>query len=351
MIKNLSFHISKIRCIKFDTNSNRIATCGDDGKIDIYSTSNLSKPLTTILRNGHFNKLNDLSWSKFQNKTYLSSCGEDQNKIIIFLEKKQNLFKNIYEYKQHNFPVTKCEFSPFHYGLILLCGDQKGKISLHQFKTDINNFVSHIFQTGHSSINSLSWGPALKPIHFNVNNIDIDNDDNLQRLNSYQFCSCGNEGSVKIWKSLNSDINNFVAEDIYNQNNNFNNNNINNNNFNNNNFNNNNFNDNNFNSQNLNNEINNNKNNIYSVKWLNYDGYCDDVIVFGGENKKLMFYKYEEDEENEEKWKKVFEIKMNDCISSIEMSMKGGYLIVTLLNNEVVILEENLGFEWIIKNK
>jgi len=328
----LSFHISKIKCIKFDTNSNRLATCGDDGKIDIYSTSNLSKPLTTILRNGHFNKLNDLSWTKFQNKTYLSSCGEDENKIIIFIEKKENLFKNIYEYKKHNFPVTKCEFCPFHYGLILLCGDEKGTISLHQFKTDINNFVSHIFQTGHSSINSLSWGPALKPINFNYNNIIIDNDDNLERLNSYQFCSCGNEGSVKIWKSLNSDIYNFVFEDIYNQNNyNINNNEINNNEIN-------------------NNENNNNENNIYSVKWLNYDGYCDNVIVFGGENKKLMFYKY--DEENEEKkWEKVFEIKMEDIISSIEMSMKGGYLIVTLLNNKVVILEENLGFEWIIKNK
>ena len=124
MIKNefLSFHISKIKCIKFDKNSNRIATCGDDGKIDIFSLSNLQKPLTTILKN--FNKLNDLSWSKFQNISYLSSCGEDENKIIIFKEKKENLFKIIYEYK-HDFPVIKCEFSPIYYGLILLCGDEK----------------------------------------------------------------------------------------------------------------------------------------------------------------------------------------------------------------------------------
>ena len=80
MIKNefLSFHISKIKCIKFDKNSNRIATCGDDGKIDIFSLSNLQKPLATILKN--FNKLNDLSWSKFQNISYLSSCGEDEIK-------------------------------------------------------------------------------------------------------------------------------------------------------------------------------------------------------------------------------------------------------------------------------
>ena len=309
MIKNefLSFHISKIKCIKFDKNSNRIATCGDDGKIDIFSLSNLQKPLTTILKN--FNKLNDLSWSKFQNISYLSSCGEDENKIIIFKEKKENLFKIIYEYK-HNFPVIKCEFSPIYYGLILLCGDEKGEISLHQFKTDINNFVSNKFNSGHFNINSLSWGPALKPINFNINY----NNDVIESLNSYQFCSCGNDGSVKIWKSLNSDINEFVSEEIYNNNN------------------------------EINNEINEN-NKIYAVKWLNYDGYCDNVIVFGGENRKLMFYK-----ENE-KWEKCFEIEMEDCISSIEMSIKGGYLIVTLLNNNVVILEENLGFEWIIKNK
>ena len=306
MIKNefLSFHISKIKCIKFDKNSNRIATCGDDGKIDIFSLSNLQKPLTTILKN--FNKLNDLSWSKFQNISYLSSCGEDENKIIIFKEKKENLFKIIYEYK-HDFPVIKCEFSPIYYGLILLCGDEKGEISLHQFKTDINNFVSNKFNSGHFNINSLSWGPALKPINFNINY----NNDVIESLNSYQFCSCGNDGSVKIWKSLNSDINEFVSEEIYNNNN---------------------------------NEINEN-NKIYAVKWLNYDGYCDNVIVFGGENKKLMFYK-----ENE-KWEKCFEIEMEDCISSIEMSIKGGYLIVTLLNNNVVILEENLGFEWIIIKK
>jgi WD40 repeat protein len=310
MIKNefLSFHISKIKCIKFDKNSNRIATCGDDGKIDIFSLSNLQKPLTTILKN--FNKLNDLSWSKFQNISYLSSCGEDENKIIIFKEKKENLFKIIYEYK-HNFPVIKCEFSPIYYGLILLCGDEKGEISLHQFKTDINNFVSNKFNSGHFNINSLSWGPALKPINFNINY----NNDVIESLNSYQFCSCGNDGSVKIWKSLNSDINEFVSEEIYNNNNNE-----------------------------INNEINEN-NKIYAVKWLNYDGYCDNVIVFGGENRKLMFYK-----ENE-KWEKCFEIEMEDCISSIEMSIKGGYLIVTLLNNNVVILEENLGFEWIIIKK
>ena len=310
MIKNefLSFHISKIKCIKFDKNSNRIATCGDDGKIDIFSLSNLQKPLTTILKN--FNKLNDLSWSKFQNISYLSSCGEDENKIIIFKEKKENLFKIIYEYK-HNFPVIKCEFSPIYYGLILLCGDEKGEISLHQFKTDINNFVSNKFNSGHFNINSLSWGPALKPINFNINY----NNDVIESLNSYQFCSCGNDGSVKIWKSLNSDINEFVSEEIYNNNNNE-----------------------------INNEINEN-NKIYAVKWLNYDGYCDNVIVFGGENRKLMFYK-----ENK-KWEKCFEIEMEDCISSIEMSIKGGYLIVTLLNNNVVILEENLGFEWIIIKK
>ena len=308
MIKNefLSFHISKIKCIKFDKNSNRIATCGDDGKIDIFSLSNLQKPLTTILKN--FNKLNDLSWSKFQNISYLSSCGEDENKIIIFKEKKENLFKIIYEYK-HDFPVIKCEFSPIYYGLILLCGDEKGEISLHQFKTDINNFVSNKFNSGHFNINSLSWGPALKPINFNINY----NNDVIESLNSYQFCSCGNDGSVKIWKSLNSDINEFVSEEIYNNNE-------------------------------INNEINEN-NKIYAVKWLNYDGYCDNVIVFGGENRKLMFYK-----ENE-KWEKCFEIEMEDCISSIEMSIKGGYLIVTLLNNNVVILEENLGFEWIIIKK
>ena len=70
------------------------------------------------------------------------------------------------------------------------------------------------------------------------------------------------------------------------------------------------------------------------------------MIVFGGENKKLMFYK-----ENNKKWEKVFEIEREDCISNIEMSIKGGYLIVTLLNNNVVILEENLGFEWIIIKK
>ena len=310
MIKNefLSFHISKIKCIKFDKNSNRIATCGDDGKIDIFSLSNLQKPLTTILKN--FNKLNDLSWSKFQNISYLSSCGEDENKIIIFKEKKENLFKIIYEYK-HDFPVIKCEFSPIYYGLILLCGDEKGEISLHQFKTDINNFVSNKFNSGHFNINSLSWGPALKPINFNINY----NNDVIESLNSYQFCSCGNDGSVKIWKSLNSDINEFVSEEIYNNN-----------------------------SNEINNEINEN-NKIYAVKWLNYDGYCDNVIVFGGENRKLMFYK-----ENE-KWEKCFEIEMEDCISSIEMSIKGGYLIVTLLNNNVVILEENLGFEWIIIKK
>jgi WD40 repeat protein len=307
----LSFHISNIKCIKFDPYSSRLATCGDDGKIDIYSSSNLNKPLTTILRNGNYNRLNDLSWSKLKNKTYLASCGEDKNKIIIFIEKKENLFKNIYEYSQHKFPVIKCEFCPFQYGLILLCGDAGGEISLHQYKIQQKNFINFKFYTGHSNINCLSWGPALKPINFDNNKIEIDYDNENfdyienEGFNSYQFCSCGDD-SVKIWKSENSNINHFEGNDIYNDKN----------------------------------------NKIYSIKWLNYDGYYENIIVFGGENRMLMFYKFEE-----EKCEKIFEIKMENSISNIGMSFKGGYLIVTLLNKKVIVLEENLGYEWIIIKK
>ena len=312
----LSFHISNIKCIKFDPNSSRLATCGDDGKIDIYSSSNLTKPLTTILRNGNYNRLNDLSWSKHLNKTYLASCGEDKNKIIIFLEKKENLFKNIYEYSQHKFPVIKCEFCPFQYGLILLCGDAGGEISLHQYKTDLNKFINFKFNSGHSNINCLSWGPALKPIQFdNKNKIEIDYDyeynENFnfnfenEGFNYYQFCSCGDD-CVKIWKSKNSNIKNFEGNEIYKEKN----------------------------------------NKIYAIKWLNYDGYYENIIVFGGENRMLMFYKFEE-----EKCEKIFEIKMENSISNIEMSFKGSYVIVTLLNKKVVVLEENLGNEWIIIKK
>ena len=58
----------------------------------------------------------------------------------IYKEKKDNIWEKDYIFIEHTNSVNSCEFSPYEYGLILLCGSSDGKISIHENK---NNKWSH----------------------------------------------------------------------------------------------------------------------------------------------------------------------------------------------------------------
>ncbi len=181
---------SNINCVKINYFSSLIATCGNDGKINIFSYKNQN--LLQTLQN-HSDSIWDLSFS-FPFKNYgefLASCGFD-NKLNIYKNNNNN-FNVVYSYS-HKSSINSCEFCPKEYGIILLCCSSDNSLSLHELNTKNNNnnnnnynFVNKCYFTDYvNGINAISFGPSLIPILFDEdeNNDENNNINNEEALNS-----------------------------------------------------------------------------------------------------------------------------------------------------------------------
>lgn len=86
-----SFHNGVVNSIKLNHSCQKIATCGNDYKINIFSFDNIKNnkynhPESELINNGHEQSIWDLSFSHPTLGNYLASCGYD-NKLIIWKEK------------------------------------------------------------------------------------------------------------------------------------------------------------------------------------------------------------------------------------------------------------------------
>ena len=141
-----SFHNGSVNSIKLNYLGDKISTCGNDCKINIFSLDKIKssidkQPISELINNGHEQSIWDLSFSHPSLGNYIASCGYD-NKLIIWQENKSNpnIFENIYT-KVHSSSVNCCKFAPKEYGLIVLCGLSDGSISLHQFNKNSNSWI------------------------------------------------------------------------------------------------------------------------------------------------------------------------------------------------------------------
>jgi protein transport protein SEC13 len=216
-----SFHNGSVNSIKLNYQGDKIATCGNDYKINIFSLDKIKssfdkQPISELTNNGHEQSIWDLSFSHPSLGNYIASCGYD-NKLIIWKENKShpNIYENIYT-KIHSSSVNCCKFAPKEYGLIILCGLSDGSISLHQFNPNSNSWIFNIIERVHKNgINSVDWAPAIPPITFD----DVDDDENenennnniFNELNPMRFVTCGNDNKIHIYVSNdNNNINSFV---------------------------------------------------------------------------------------------------------------------------------------------
>ena len=314
-----SFHNGSVNSIKINGQGNKIATCGTDCKINIFSldkikTSLDKQPISELINNGHEQSIWDLSFSHPSLGNYIASCGYD-NKLIIWKESKSNpnIYENIYT-KIHSSSVNCCKFAPKEYGLIILCGLSDGSISLHQFNYNSNSWIFHSIEKVHKNgINSIDWAPALPPISFDdVDDDEIDeNDNNINELNPMRFVTCGNDNNIKVFISNDkNNINSFVEE---------------------------------FFEKEINYES-----APKSVCFLNYVGYACLTFAAGFENGKCVIFRYDSDNKL---WFTKEEINIANQIIKVSWSECGNYLGISCKNendNEpIIFFRQNLDEKWI----
>jgi protein transport protein SEC13 len=320
-----SFHNGSVNSIKLNYQGDKIATCGNDYKINIFSLDKIKssfdkQPISELTNNGHEQSIWDLSFSHPSLGNYIASCGYD-NKLIIWKENKShpNIYENIYT-KIHSSSVNCCKFAPKEYGLIILCGLSDGSISLHQFNPNSNSWIFNIIERVHKNgINSVDWAPALPPITFD----DVDDDENenennniFSELNPMRFVTCGNDNKIHIYVSNdNNNINSFVEE---------------------------------FFEKEINYES-----APKSVSFLNYVGYSFLTFAAGFEDGKCIIFRYDYDNKL---WMIKDEIDVISHIIKVNWSECGTYLGISCKNENyddsnngeaIVFFKQNLDEKWI----
>ena len=310
-----SFHNGVVNSIKFNYTCDKIATCGNDYKINIFSFDKIKKNNDNIIEselinNGHEQSIWDLSFSHPSLGKYLASCGFD-NKLIIWKENESNpnIYENIYTYN-HQASVNCCKFAPHEYGLIVLCGVSDGSVSLHEYKPNSGSWACQIIEKVHKNgINSIDWAPAIPPINFE--DIKDENNYDINELNPMRFITCGNDNRIHIYKSQNNNIVNFVEE--INQDN-----------------------DKGFTYESI----------PKSVSFLNYVGYAYLTFAVGFEDGKCLIYKYNSDNNS---WKIKAELNLNCPIIKVSWSTCGTYLGISSFNNneQIRFFKENMDEKWV----
>ena len=310
-LKFPSYHSGPLNSIKLNYSQNTIATCGNDYKINLFSTEEILKnnfsPIAELI--GHDQSIWDLSFSHQKYGNFLASCSYD-NKLIIWKEISKNNYQNIFSYI-HQGSVNCCKFAPSEYGLIILCGISDGSISLHEYNTNTNTWSSHIMTKIHQNgVNSVDWAPAIPPINFEDTE---DENENFPELNKMKFVTCGNDNTLKIFKCQNNNINSFSEE------------------------------------------ISENDNNIFSydsvpksVCFLNYVGYSYLTFAVGLENGKCLIYKNDGNY-----WVISEELNLGCPIIKVSWSSCGTYLGISCLDasRQIRFFKENNDQKWIEINK
>ena len=311
--KSTSFethHSGSVNRTEFNYNGSKFATCGNDGKINIFSTKNILSstnniiPEIQLIKNGHNKPIFDISFSHPCYGTYLASCGNDK-KLIIWKEKSCNNFENIFEYK-HKSSVKCCKFAPYQERLILLCGTSDGSISIHELEKNFQKWNSKLLENVHpDGVNSVDWGPISPPINFEEEN---NNDDILLLM---KFVSCGNDCKINIFESKQNTIDSFIKEDV----------------------------------------IILNKDVPNDIAFLNFVGYVDLTFACGLESGDCKIYKYVDG-----KWENTFTIQNKSSVIKICWSACGTYLGISykkeneMDNDSIKFFRENMDESWVEVN-
>ena len=314
-----SFHNGSVNSIKLNHQGDKIATCGDDSKINIFSLEKIKssmdkQPISELINNGHEQSIWDLSFSHPSLGNFIASCGYD-NKLIIWKENKSspNIYENIYT-KIHSSSVNCCKFAPKEYGLIILCGLSDGSISLHQFNKNSNSWIFYSMEKIHKNgINSVDWAPSIPAITFEDVDDDEENNSNIEnnlfnKLNPMRFVTCGNDNKIHIYVGQGDNINSFVEE---------------------------------FFEKELNYES-----APKSVSFLNYVGYAYLTFAAGFEDGKCIIFRFDNDNKL---WSVQNEILVESPIIKVNWSECGTYLGISCRNDNepIIFFKQNLDEKWI----
>ena len=310
-------HNGVVNNIKFNYNGMKLATCGNDGKINILSTDKIlneedSLQEQILIKNGHKQSISDLSFSHSCFGSYLASCGKDK-KLIVWKEKSVNNYENIFEFN-HKSSVECCKFAPYQTRLMIISGTVDGSITIHELQKNFQKWNSYLLDNVHlKGVNSLDWAPSYSSINFDEDD-DSDEEENNKNNNIIEedmpmkFISCGNDCKINIFESKENTIESFIKEK----------------------------------SIDLKGII------PKDIAFLNYFGYTNLIFACGLENGKCLIYKnYEGD------WKNTFSINIGSSIIKICWSAFGKYLGINSKkendkdNDTIRFFRENMDETWI----
>lgn len=199
-IEKIETEISEEICtIEIDYYGRKLAVGDITGKIYIFETVNNSMTKTAEI-SAHTGPIYKLSWSHPSFGPLLASAGFDKKVNLYKID--NNRLEEIYSHSNHNNSVSALKFSPSSKNLILISGCLNGDIiSLEYFNKEftINKNFAH---------------------DYGVNCIDF--------LDEYNFITCGNDNTLKIWNysnlngkieikqilELKDEINNMTISDL-----------------------------------------------------------------------------------------------------------------------------------------
>ena len=313
-------HSGTINTAEFNYNGIKFATGGTDGIINIFSSEKIFtkgqnlEPEIKLIKNGHDKSVLNISFAHPIYGNYLASCGQDK-KLIIWKEKSNNDYENIYEYK-HDSPVKCCKFAPYQYGLIVICGTNNGDITIHELQKNYQKWNFYILKDIHKKgINSIDWAPATPPVDIfledeedskeeNKDKSKSDSENNNDDLELMKFISCGNDGKINIFVAKNNTIDSFFKEKEFDL-----------------------------------------KDIPKDIAFLNFIGYTQLVFACGLNNGKCLIYKL-----SDNIWKNTFEIDVGGDIFKINWSLCGTYLGISYTkgkDNFIKFYRENMDETWV----
>jgi len=307
-----------IHCFKYNYDHNYFGTGESSGKIMIFE-KNKNEFKNIFEKKIHENSIFDIAWSHLNPKfgSYLASVSYDKKvKIFDFLDIKSNQKDEplipCYEYIHENC-VNCCEFSPYEYGLILICGSSDGTVSIHELfinKERKKEWKSQRIKTNITGVNCLSFGPSFYPISFfNINN-KCNINDNI-KYSPMRFSTGGCDNSIYICTCENSKIKNEDKKDIFKYT---------------------------FNIT----ELKGHQGWIRGIDWLKYAGSKYDTIASCSEDETVKIWKNKNNN-----WKK-YELDKTFCspVWKVEFSPFGRYLVVLTGNDVLYFFKENNEGKW-----
>ena len=155
--------------------------------------------MTRCIVFSHLGPINQLAWSHPSSGDLLASVGQD-GMLRVWKEVQQNHWQCVYRHQAQS-ALRAVQFAPAEYGIMLTTGGLDGKVTVVSYLPAKQAWTDPFELQAHdSSINGISWAPAVKPCLLKAERVDLASEvEQAPEVAVQRFTTCGNDGRVKVW--------------------------------------------------------------------------------------------------------------------------------------------------------